>query len=86
MEPALIPCGFAMLHLYRNRNHMDAKVTDTVIQTLVFASVIAAVGTYVSPTLSWCVVIPPVVLFVFFSIYQRARAARTEVTTVTTST
>lgn len=78
MEPAVVPCGFAMMHLYRNRNHVSITVTDTIIQTMTFASIIAAVGTSLSMTLAWSLVIPPLLIFSFFMVYQKLRAAKRE--------
>jgi len=76
MDAAIVPCGFAIAHMYRNRNYMDAKTTDTIVQTMLFASIVASTGSYLSPALAWCIVAPPVVLYIFFVIYQRLRAKR----------
>lgn len=75
MEAVLVPCGFAILYLWRNRNHIDPRVADTVVQTMVFCSVVASIPWR---GVAWCLVAPPLVLFLFFVVYQHLRAARTE--------
>jgi hypothetical protein len=82
MEAALVPCVFAIVHAYQNRNYMCTKVTDSIVQAVLFASVVATLGTGVSPPLAWGIVMPPVVVYAFFVVYQRLRAKRVEATTV----
>ena len=75
MEAAIVPCGFAILYLWQSRNRMDARVADTLIHTMAFAAVVAAIPW---PSVSWSLVMPPLVIFLFFVVYQRARAGRPE--------
>ena len=76
MEASIVPCAFAIQHLYRNMNDLDVETTDTVIQTIIFSTVIAAIGSYASPSLAWALVTPPVVLYAFFLVYQHARSSQ----------
>ena len=72
MEAGIVPCGFTIVYLLRNRNRKSEDVTETATRALIMGCIIAVVGA-ISPVLAWAFVLPPLVTFVFFLVYQKTR-------------
>jgi len=72
MEAGIVPCGFTIVYLLRNRHRKSEEVTETATRALVMAAGVAVVGA-MSPLLAWSFVVPPLVIFVFFLLYQKTR-------------
>ena len=72
MEAGIVPCGFTIVYLLRNRNRKSEEVTETATRALVMGCIIAIIGA-MSPLLAWSFVVPPLVIFVFFLLYQKTR-------------
>ncbi len=72
MEAGIVPCGFTIVYLLRNRHRKSEEVTETATRALVMGCIIAVVGA-ISPLLAWSFVVPPLVIFVFFLLYQKTR-------------
>ena len=75
MEAGIVPCGFTIVYLLRNRNRKSEEVTETATRALVMGCIIAVVGA-MSPLLAWSFVLPPLVIIVFFLVYQKNRNGR----------
>jgi hypothetical protein len=72
MEAGIVPCGFTIVYLLRNMHRKSEEVTETATRALVMAAGVAVVGA-MSPLLAWSFVVPPLVIFVFFLLYQKTR-------------
>ena len=73
MEAGIVPCGFTLVYLLRNRHKKDEEITETATKSLIFGCVIAAIGS-MSPSLAWACVLPPLIVFCFFLVYQKTRS------------
>jgi len=74
MEAGIVPCGFTVVYLLRNRNKKNSEdITETAVRSLIFGCVVAALGV-LSPSLAWACVLPPLILFCFFLVYQKTRS------------
>lgn len=74
MQPALVPTSFLLAFALRGR-HKGFNTVDEegFIVALLFTSLVAAVGESVSRTLGYFLVVPPMVLLLIGTIYQRCR-------------
>lgn len=72
MEAGIVPCGFTIVYLLRNKTRNSEEITETATRSLVFGCIVAAIGA-ISPTLAWSFVLPPLIMFVFFLVYQKIR-------------
>ena len=77
MEASIIPCAFTLSYMCRNYDK-GKEVTDTAIHSVLYAIFIAFVGHYISSHIAWALTLPPLVLLMFFHVYQHARSGQRE--------
>ena len=72
VEASLIPLTFATIHLVRERERDTVDIYDTVIISILFATIIACIGT-INRWVAWCIVLPPFGIYVAGRIYRAVR-------------
>ena len=74
MQPALVPTSFLLAFALRTRKKvMTTFDEEGFVVALLFTSFVAALGESVSKLASYILVVPPMILLVMGTIYQRCR-------------